>query len=250
MLVHENEVTWQSLIQELVKNEGMNPWDIDISRITQAYIDAIKTLKKHDFRISGKVVLAAAILLKIKSARFVDEDMLELDRLINSQHQEMTEDEFYDDIAHDFHIPGNISEEEKHQLIPRTPQPRKRKVSIYDLMEALDQALEVRRRRVINSMPSEEELLPPIRNSVDLSVSIKTIYKHVKHHYTKEKKKKLTFSELCPSESREDKVMTFIPLLYLENIHKIFLEQEEHLAEIDISLMSRASRAELEKELA
>ena len=49
---------------------------------------------------------------------------------------EMSEDEFYDEIANEINA-GRLTEEEKHKLIPRTPQPRVRKVSIYDLMNVL-----------------------------------------------------------------------------------------------------------------
>ena len=35
----------------------------------------------------------------------------------------------------------------KPQIYPRTPQPRKRKVSVFDLVQALEKALEVENRR-------------------------------------------------------------------------------------------------------
>ena len=66
----KDEVTWQRLLYELVKTEQMDLWDINISLLTKKYIDTIKKLKKLDFRVSGKVLLAAAILLKIKSNRY------------------------------------------------------------------------------------------------------------------------------------------------------------------------------------
>ena len=70
-----DEVTWQSIIYELVKSEQMDPWDIDISLLTQKYIEILRSLKEHDFRVSGKVLLAAAILLKIKSTKLVGEEL-------------------------------------------------------------------------------------------------------------------------------------------------------------------------------
>ena len=48
----------------------------------------IKTLKEHDFRLSGKVLLAAAILLKIKSNRWVKEDIANLDAMFASAEQD------------------------------------------------------------------------------------------------------------------------------------------------------------------
>ena len=80
LLFEEDDVTWQTIIYDLVRKEEMDPWDINVSLLTQKYIELIKKLKQTDFRVSGKVLLAAAILLKIKSNRLVGDDILELDR--------------------------------------------------------------------------------------------------------------------------------------------------------------------------
>ncbi len=127
MLVSEDEVTWQTVLQDLIKREGMNPWDIDVSNLTAEYISEVKNLKEHNFRISGKVILAAAILLKIKSKRFLGEDIMELDRMLNAAEEE----EEYEELIDDFRNPGLINDEEKHKLIPMTHRARKRKVSVY-----------------------------------------------------------------------------------------------------------------------
>src|SRR3989338_11691150 len=135
ILSKTDEITWQNIIYELVKSEQMDPWDVDVSMLAQKYIDMLRSLKEHDFRISGKVLLAAAILLKIKSHKLVGEDLNELDRLLMGVEEEMEELGFEES--------GQITKlTEIPTLIPRTPQPRKRKVSIYDLVEALERALE------------------------------------------------------------------------------------------------------------
>ena len=67
MLMQKDEITWQSIIYDLVRTGEMDPWDIDISVLSKRYLETLKTLKEAHFLISGKIVLAAAILLKIKS---------------------------------------------------------------------------------------------------------------------------------------------------------------------------------------
>jgi len=67
MLLEKDDITWQTIIYDLVGSSKMDPWNLDVSQLTKKYIEMIKQLKEHDFRISGKIVLAAAILLKIKS---------------------------------------------------------------------------------------------------------------------------------------------------------------------------------------
>lgn len=130
----------------------------------------------------------------------------------------------------------------KPKLIPRTPQPRKRKVSVYDLVKALEKALEVENRRPrIEPLPSKAKVPEKM---IDITEVIKDVYHRVQTHYgsvDNNKKSdvvhKLTFSELIPSDTKEDKVYTFIPLLHLENQEKVGMDQPEHFGEINIALM-------------
>ncbi len=225
-----DEVTWQSIIYELVKSEQMDPWDIDVSILTQKYMGMLKTLKEHDFRVSGKVLLAAAILLKIKSNKLVGDDLSELDRLLIGVEEEMEELGFDErgDIQKLTEIPA---------LIPRTPQPRKRKVSIFDLVEALERALEVKKRRLLNSIPPLNLEAP--KKKKDITEIIREVYGKIKSFFISTLKDKLTFSKLLPSESKDDKVHTFIPLLHLAQQNKIELLQQSHFGEIEILLKKK-----------
>ena len=136
-----DEVTWQSLILDLVRVQNMDPWDIDVSKLSQDFIGMLKKMQDLDLRISGKVVLAAAILLKMKSNYLMERDIMNFDKLMHPE--EYTEDALYEEPKR---LDIDLS---KVRLIPRTPQPRKRKVSIYELVEALKLALEVKNRRNI-----------------------------------------------------------------------------------------------------
>lgn len=42
-----------------------------------------------------------------------------------------------------------------------------------------------------------------------------------------------------PSQKKEDKIFTFIPLLHLTNQRKVNLEQKEHFGEIEIMLNTK-----------
>ena len=225
LLFDKDEITWQSIIYDLVRTEQMDPWDIDISLLTQKYLEMLKKLKEMDFRLSGKIVLAAAILLKIKSNRLIG-DIDKLEELMTST----GEDEFYEDLTEE-----ELQETEEASLIPRTPQPRKRKVSIYDLREALQKALEVKKRRVLRSIPTGEINIPEKKK--DITLVIKEIYEKIRNFF--KTGKRLTFSQLIPSDSKEDKVYTFIPLLHLTHQEKVDLNQEEHFGEIEILLRSK-----------
>lgn len=232
LLLDQDEVTWQSMIYDLVKTEQMDPWDIDISELAKKFLVMLKKFKEADFRISGKVLLAAALLLRLKSDKFVGEDMQELDRLIASTEQ--TGDEFYEELEQDRQSINEAVPEEPH-LLPRTPQPRKRKVSVFDLVEALEKALEVQQRRAVRVI-AEAPVVKAPEKTTNMTVIIKDVYHQVRHYFLVKRVKHLTFSQLLPSQKKEDKVYTFIPLLHLTNQRKIDLEQEQHFGEIEILL--------------
>ncbi len=227
LVVNEEEISWQTIIYDLISKGEIDPWNVNISMLTQKYIDKIKQLQELDFRLSGKVLLAAAMLLKIKSNKLMGEDLDNLDKLL-SQTQDEEAELFEEDLTVQ-------KEDHSYTLVPKTPQPRKRKVSIYDLVGALEKALEVKKRRVIASIPPTDVNIPAKRR--DISDMIKDIYARIKTFFDKEKR--LTFSQLIPDETKEGRVFTFIPLLHLTNQRKIDLEQYQHFGDIEIILKQK-----------
>ena len=227
LLMQKDEITWQSIIYDLVRTGEMDPWDIDVSVLSKRYLETLKTLKEAHFLISGKVVLAAAILLRIKSDKLVTEKIANLDSQLFSQGEIEDLDNFEDNIER-IKLLGNP------RLTIKTPLARKRKVSLNDLMGALQRALEVDQRRTLKRLREEEHLskvkIP--EKKVDISVLIKELYTKISDLFSK--KPTLTFSELVPGGRREDKIITFIPMLHLVNHGKIDIEQKEHFGEIDI----------------
>lgn len=234
LLVKENEITWKSIIFDLIKTNQMDPWDVNITLLTAQYIETLRELKEMDFKISGKVVLAAALLLKIKSQRLVGAELDEFDRLLAQT--DPAKEEFYDELEGEMRNTNQMSDQEKMELIPRTPQPRKRKVSIYDLVGALEKALEVKKRRLIKSMPDLRIEAP--KKAKDITLSIKQIYNKILDIHLGQKVTKMKFSQLIDQDADKDiRVHTFVPLLHLHNQRKVDLDQEEHLHDIDISLL-------------
>ena len=229
-----NEVTWRSMIYELVKSEQMDPWNVDISVLSKRYVQMLKKLKGLDFRVSGKMVLAAAILLKMKSNLLVGEEMAELDRLMRPEDEESMNEGFYEELDSAYGK-GGYGEYEAQPLLPRTPQPRKRKVSIYDLMISLQKALEVRDRRVARRMPRGTIEVP--HRKVDMGKLIGDVYDRVMNLFRAQSR--LTFTQLLPPEAtKEARILTFMPLLHLANVdyRKLDLLQQENFGEIEIVL--------------
>ena len=235
IVIEKDDITWRDILFNLVKEEGMDPWNINITTLTQKFIDLIKEMQEHDMKISGKVLLAAAYLLRIKSTHLVDHDISKLDALINEP--EEYEDDFEDD---GFYAGEERQHRKPHEytLIPRNPQPRSRKVSIHDLVQALQRAMESKRRKIAKDKPVKFTLLP--ENHVDIFEVIQELYNKITYYAKKDPKKKLTFASLLPPRAgRMEKVYTFIPLLHLENEHKVSTSQEESFGEIVVNIVKQ-----------
>lgn len=228
VIMKEEEISWKQIIMDIIKEDGMDPWDIDVSRIAKEYLAIIRQMKELDLKMSGKVILAAALLLKIKSKKFLGEDILEFDKMFAPDEEE--DDEDIPDLVDER---SNIPRSEDFQLIPRTPQPRKRKVSVHDLVNALEKALEVKNRRVLRDIEIELEIPD---KKIDIESLINALHESIMLYY-KDNNKKLTFTRLVNSEEKEEKIYTFIPLLHLTNARKIDLDQDDHFSEIEITLI-------------
>ncbi|MEK6963737.1 MAG: segregation/condensation protein A [Nanoarchaeota archaeon] len=225
ILFDQDEITWQDIIYELINTEQMDPWDIDVSLISAHFLETIKKLEEMDFRLSGKIILASAILLKIKSNQLLDEDIAALDQMISGESDPVN---LYDDA-----LEGSSPRPDIPGLVPRTPQPRKRKVSVYDLIQALEKALqtEARRKRFITASPMQMKLP---EKTFDISEVIEEVYDKVFTHHQNNGHTALTFSQLVNSDAREDKIFMFQPLLHLDTQGRIDLQQAEHFGEIQI----------------
>src|SRR3989338_7554995 len=218
LIVNKDEITWQSLLMDLIKSEEMDPWDIDVSLLARKYLDSIKEMQKFNFFVSGKMILASALLLRIKSDKF------------------MYPPEELDPMEMEAYLDAPAPQREKVKLTIKTPQARKRRVTLSDLMGALQKALEVNQRKVSKkeySLSIDMEI--PVKE-IDITALIKDVYSRVVGHFETNEKGELTFSMLVKSDRKEDKILTILPLLHLDNDGKVELNQVEHFGDIYIKL--------------
>jgi segregation and condensation protein A len=228
LLVESDEISWKSMIFDLVKKEKLNPWNVDVSSLSERFIETLKEMKILNLKVSGKVVLAASILLRLKSSRLLGEDLDDFDRLIAGA--EVDEEEFYDELSQEL-ARGEVVPKEKFNfsLLPRLPQPRKRKVSVFELVNALEKALEVKQRRILRSVKPDVKIPEKTFNIgkaiFDLELRIKNLSSI---------NDSVKFADLLRDGSKEDIVLTFLPLLHLSNQGVISLEQKSSFEDIFI----------------
>ena len=232
MLIQKDEITWQSILVDLIKSEQMDPWNIDISLLSKKYLEAIKNMQEANFFISGKVLLACALLLKIKSNKLVNEEISNFDSQLFKQEETFEElEELFENAPH--------PEYEKPRLTIKTPMPRKRKVTLQDLMNALHKALEVEKRRNVKRDIFNRVDVKIPENKIYISELITSIYNKIIDFFKANKKEKLTLTKLVNSDKKEDIILTFIPLLHLDNQEKVSISQDEPFGEINVEVFQK-----------
>ncbi len=241
LLFDEEEITWQSLLYNLIKTNEIDPWDVDVSVLSSKFMEAIGKLEEMSFKVSGKLVLAASLLVKIKSNKLISEDLSNFENMFNmdDDNQDGLGNYIFEEPMQDGDLMsmGLGAKEVQTTLIPRTPQPRERKVSIFDLVDALQKALNVKKRRVIRNIPVKERFKAPERVR-DITEVIRTVYSDIKEYCLLNESELMTFNELLPSEDREDKIFTFLSLLHLTNERKVDMLQEKHFSPIMVKKLS------------
>ncbi|KKL16147.1 hypothetical protein LCGC14_2498500, partial [marine sediment metagenome] len=80
-LLFNKEVGWQEIIYDLINTGQLDPWDVDITLLTNKYLEKLHELEE-DYFISSKVLLAAALLLRIKSEILLNKYIKSIDEIL------------------------------------------------------------------------------------------------------------------------------------------------------------------------
>ena len=233
-ILFNRQVDWQEIIYDLINTEQLNPWDINIIVLTEKYLEKIHNLEKADFFISGKVLFAAALLLRIKSEILLNKYIKSIDEILFGEKNS-------NNVKPEPNPVFRIDLEETiPELIPKSPMPRFKKVTLNELMDSLNKAFMTENRRIKKEILTKNALretaffLP--KKSFSIKDKIKEIYEKLLGQLKEEgKKKKVSFTEFI-GENKEERIISFAPLLHLENQKKVWLEQEAHFEEIYIWL--------------
>ncbi|MGI0141825.1 MAG: segregation/condensation protein A [Candidatus Micrarchaeales archaeon] len=206
------EATWKEVLIDLARKEKFDPWNVDIVEVVDKYIEAVKGMKVMDLRIPANIILAAAILLRLKS------------EMLSFQEEEVDE---------------SLPPEKRpmvtvDQLSFRLRIPPKRKITLPELITALEEAMKLKE---IKETAARETPIPIQLNinPMDIEAEIDNVYKLVKNNV--DKSKMTTFSILSNGKGLEDALLgIFIPLLFLSHKNKITLVQERFFDEIIVVL--------------
>ncbi len=197
--------TWRELLIELVEKSRLDPWNIDIGKIANEYINAIRKMQLSDLHIPANMILAASILLRMKS-----ESMSIFDE----------EEAVADD--------GQITLRQRPdvgELVPRIRMQPKRKVTFDELMLALGDALKVGERRELRAI-EENKPLDIVIDHDDIDTKISEAYNLVLKSSDSEGVSIYAQLARYYGSNQEALFNLFVPLLFLANKGTVDLIQE------------------------
>lgn len=215
------EQSWEELIYNIVSYEGLDPWDIDIIKLTNSFLKYIEGLKTLDFRIPAKVVLVAAILLKLKSE-------------VLSPIKVGEEGYFPEEGQLPLELAWIKEEISKMNLKPPMERHVKRKVTLDELVNALKKAMKVKDKKERVKRTLGRRLRREIGEEEDIELRIGKLMSSIDGLLLKLKSKKVEFSKIVEKWERDEIVRHFVPLLHLSSRGKVGTEQEEFFKEIFI----------------
>jgi len=227
-LLFNRELGWQEIIYDLINTEQLDPWNIDIIVLTNKYLEKIKEFEETDFFVSSKVLLAASLLLRIKSEILLNQYVKSIDDILFGKKEQIR-------------IPLERIEldEDIPDLISRSPLPRLKKVTLKELMESLNKAIITENRRIkkeiISKSTFRESSFSLPKRKFNIKDKIAEIYRNLGDLFKEMEEKKISYSEFI-KENSEEKIISFLPLLYLEQDKKIWLDQKVPFDEIHIWL--------------
>src|SRR3989344_5209039 len=86
--VFGHELSWQEIIYDLINTEQLDPWDINLSIVSQKYLEKIREFEEANFVLGSKVLLVASLMLRIKSEILINHYIRDLDNILFNNKQE------------------------------------------------------------------------------------------------------------------------------------------------------------------
>lgn len=226
-LITGEELSWQAIIYDLIKTEQLDPWDINIVFLSEKFLETINELEDGNFFVSSKVLFACSLLLRLKSEILANSYIQELnDILFGKKEIQQTLD--IEKII--------INESELPILTPKSPIARAKKITLDQLMSALNKAINTENRRIKRTIKTHQakkiaELILPKSHFIPLKIRIKKIVDIITTYLSNNQQ--IEFTQLA--KEKQEKQASFLPILHLSNEQKIYLYQKKHFDEIYIT---------------
>lgn len=241
---HENkELDGIGILVSMAKTGKINPWNIDIVDITDKYLSQMLEMKAQNLRLTGRTLLFAAILLKLKSNILEDIDINEIEGVnaeVNESDYELNDDDFEADYLQEFNTNNVVSIDEVLQRRTSVRLNRNRVVTLKDLIRQLEFYEMIDRKQSLKN--AHERAKRRVRSYANLTPD--DIINLAHDEYIKEGVQKLkeNLEQILAKEDRielneltllgMDKIAAYISLLFLCADGKYELKQKEFYSDL------------------
>ncbi len=223
------------LLLHLVKTSKMDIYEVNMSYIIEEYLKYINTMQDLNIDVASEYLVMAAELIHLKSKMLInidDEESSEDDEYSISSEDELKERlinyEKYKNSTESF----RRLEENRKEYLTRSPENimEYAKNESYSMELSLDDLISAfleYKKRLENEKPIETKITKRELSVKDRISYIRNILKE---------KKKIEFTELFESFSKEYVVVTFLSILNMSKNNEIVLSQKDNFSPILIEM--------------
>lgn len=247
-----NEVDGIEILVQMARQGKIDPWNIDIIDITDKYLTHLFQSKSQNLRLTGRTLLFASILLKLKSNILEGVELSDFDT-------QPEESEFYDDEEpldyEQEYVPTNnvVSIDEVLQRRTSVRLNRNRVVTLRDLIrqlefyemldkkQSLKNAHERAKRRVKNYSNLSPEDIINLAHDEYIEKGVERLRANLEDILNRQDKIELNELTLLGM----DKISAYISLLFLTAESDYDLEQDEFYS--DLYVVKREHISETDK---
>ncbi|MDD5022998.1 MAG: segregation/condensation protein A [Candidatus ainarchaeum sp.] len=205
--------TWKQVLLELIITEKIDPWNVDIVKIAEGFLNKIKEMKTLELFIPANMILASAILLRYKS-QVID---------LNEQPQV-----FYDEGTEE-----TIEKPVIAELTPIARIPPKRQITFTDLVEELDKLMEYEEKRGKIEKERVETVLNLKIEGIDIEKQMNEVYNMILDNMNGGEY--VLFSNLISEKKNKREIVhVLLSVLHLTQESKIEIQQKKLFEDIEI----------------
>ena len=211
--------SWEEILYYIVSLENLDPWNVDLVKLSESFLRFLKSVQELDFRIPAKIVFVATILLKLKADHLSIFETEEIKEALRERRP-------FEELGID---PNLI---QLGYAVKRVP---KRQITLNELVVALRKALTISEKKLERKRVWQAEVRAELDIEEDITWKIKILMEKIEKILKELKTDKLEFRRLVNKWTREEIVSNFVPLLHLDQSEKIKTDQPEIFKEIYIT---------------
>ena len=214
---------------DLVLHQQMNPWGIDLVNFSSMYIKKAKD-EKIDLLIAGRIIYMAWKVLHMQSDNLVGNMESKQEEIHDFGWDDLPTGPWYE--SDDGYSYTNLVMKTPHPpLEPPLRRDTKRKISLIELLDAFDQARkDAENFQIIDKMRKEErdrltlkarKAMKGAAHEDHLEEDVVAIWSRIQEF----PKKSMSLSSICQTDDYDDRIRTFLSVLFLAYDKKIRIYQ-------------------------